>query len=86
MLPSQSDLNASAQEYLSRTQILLAGLLPSQLRRDPETTEVTTKAGKPSNLLLYGTPVVETKFEPALELVKPPPRFGLLLVGGAAVR
>ncbi|KAI1789825.1 hypothetical protein LXA43DRAFT_974094 [Ganoderma leucocontextum] len=82
----QSDITASAQEYLSRTQILLAGLLPSHAHRSPEPTESTRKMEKPSTLLLYGTPAVGARFEPALELVKPPPRLGLLHVGAATVR
>ncbi len=82
----QSDIVASAQEYLSRTQILLAGLLPSYIHRSIEPTELTRKPEKSSVLLLYGTPAVEARFEPALELVKPPPRLGLLHVGAATVR
>ncbi|KAM5533953.1 hypothetical protein V8D89_012378 [Ganoderma adspersum] len=82
----QSDIAASAQEYLSRTQILLAGLLPSHAHQSIEPTEPTRKTQKSSTLLLYGTPAVEARFEPALELVKPPPRLGLLHVGAATVR
>ncbi|TBU34734.1 hypothetical protein BD311DRAFT_802305 [Dichomitus squalens] len=85
-VPPQPDLAASALGYLSRTQILFAGLLPFETRRNPGKAEPMVNAEKPSNLLVYGTPAVETKFEPALELVKPPQRFGLLLVGGVAVR
>ena len=78
-------MEKSAEGYLARTQILLAGLLPS--RRLPSVGPASSfKSEKPSNLLLYGVPAVEQQFEPALELVKPPPRFGLLLVGGASVR
>ncbi|KAI0719966.1 hypothetical protein C8T65DRAFT_634464 [Cerioporus squamosus] len=83
--PSQSDLINAARDYLSRTQILLAGLMPS--RHLPSShPALPTKSEKPSSLLLYGTPSVEQRFEPAVELVKPPPRFGLLLVGGGTVR
>ncbi|RPD55909.1 hypothetical protein L227DRAFT_509454 [Lentinus tigrinus ALCF2SS1-6] len=83
--PPQSDLINITRDYLSRTQILLAGLLPSHPLRGSQHTP-PPKAEKPSTLLLYGTPSVEQRFEPALELIKPPQRFGLLLVGGATIR
>ena len=79
-MPSQTDLDASAQEYLAKTQVLLAALLPSR------PAHATAKADKTSSLLLFGSPAAEQGFEPALQLVKPPPRFGLLLVGGAALK
>lgn len=82
-IPPQSDIDASTQEFLTKTQVLLAPLLPS---RAPQGIRPTKKADKASSLLLFGTPGVEQGFEPALELVKTPPRFGLLLVGGAALR
>ncbi|KAL1951513.1 hypothetical protein VTO73DRAFT_662 [Trametes versicolor] len=82
-IPPQSDIDASTQEFLTKTQVLLAPLLPS---RAPQGARPTKKADKSSSLLLFGTPGVEQGFEPALELVKTPPRFGLLLVGGAALR
>ncbi|OSD03253.1 hypothetical protein PYCCODRAFT_1409591 [Trametes coccinea BRFM310] len=80
---TQTDVEASAQEYLAKTQILFATLLPSR-----PLTEVasTRKSEKPSSLLLFGTPPAEHGFESALQLIKPPPRFGLLLAGGAALR
>ncbi|KAI0375182.1 hypothetical protein BV20DRAFT_960271 [Pilatotrama ljubarskyi] len=77
----QSDIAASTHEYLTKTQVLLAPLLPS---RPFSPSKVTKGAEKSSRLLLFGTPAVEQGFEPALQLVKTPPRFGLLLVGGAA--
>ncbi|KAH9944230.1 uncharacterized protein BXZ73DRAFT_87170 [Epithele typhae] len=79
-----SRLESSVQEYLAKTQILLSELLPTHVGEGERTT--TNKTGKASALLLLGTPSVEQRFEPALELVKTPPRFGLLLVGGAPVR
>ncbi|KAH9898216.1 hypothetical protein C8Q73DRAFT_788419 [Cubamyces lactineus] len=79
-MPSQSDFDASAQEYLTKTQVLLAALLPSH------PIHTTAKGDKPSSLLFLGFPAAEQGFEPALQLVKPPPRFGLLLVGGAALK
>ncbi|RDX51056.1 hypothetical protein OH76DRAFT_1507349 [Lentinus brumalis] len=83
--PPQSDLINAAREYLSRTQILLAGLLPSHHNASSHPAPLA-KSEKPSSLLPYGAPSIEQRFEPAVELVKPPPRFGLLLVGGASVR
>ncbi|KAI0778364.1 hypothetical protein BD413DRAFT_465008 [Trametes elegans] len=82
-VPSQADIITSTQEYLHKTQILLAGLLPP---RPLAGSEPLPKTDKPSSLLLFGVPGAEQGFEPAVELVKPPPRFGLLLVGGAALR
>ncbi|OJT10057.1 Conserved oligomeric Golgi complex subunit 1 [Trametes pubescens] len=79
----ESDIDASTQEFLTKTQVLLAPLLPS---RAPQGARPTKIAEKSSSLLLFGTPGTEQGFEPALELVKTPPRFGLLLVGGAALR
>ncbi|KAI0328133.1 hypothetical protein GY45DRAFT_1255614 [Cubamyces sp. BRFM 1775] len=79
-MPSQTNLEASAQEYLAKTQVLLAALLPSH------PVQSTAKADKSSSLLLFGSPAAEQGFEPALQLVKPPPRLGLLLVGGAVLK
>ena len=82
--PSNS-LDMSVREYLRRAQILLAGLVPS-IPPAPAEGSSPTKTDKISALLLYGAPAVEQRFEPALELAKPPPRFGLLLVGGSSNR
>ncbi|KAI0830492.1 hypothetical protein BC628DRAFT_871518 [Trametes gibbosa] len=81
--PPQSDIDTSTQEHLTKTQILLAPLLPIH---SPSTSQPTKKADKSSSLLLFGPPTAEQSFEPALALVKTPPRFGLLLVGSAALR
>ncbi|KAI0734996.1 hypothetical protein C8Q76DRAFT_710587 [Earliella scabrosa] len=83
---SPSMLATTVREYLSRTQNLFAGLLPSPPPREAEPTTPSSKSEKPSSLLHYGTPAIEQRFEPALDLVKTPPRFGLLLVGGTTVR
>ncbi|KAH9858012.1 hypothetical protein C2E23DRAFT_864999 [Lenzites betulinus] len=79
----QSDIHTSTQDYLTKTQILLAPLLPSH---SSSTSQPTKKADKSSSLLLFGPPAAEQGFESALALVKTPPRFGLLLVGAAALR
>ncbi|KAI0673317.1 hypothetical protein C8Q78DRAFT_1067674 [Trametes maxima] len=80
--PPESDIDTSAEEYLTKTQVLLAPLLPTYR----PTTSETKKGDKQSTLLLFGPPAAEHGFESALQLVKTPPRFGLLLVGGAALR
>ncbi|KAI0652031.1 hypothetical protein C8Q79DRAFT_73511 [Trametes meyenii] len=79
--PPESDINASTEEYLSKTQVLLAPLLPTH---GPAMSKVN-KGDKRSALLLFGPSTTEHGFESALQLVKTPPRFGLLLVGGAAL-
>ncbi|KAI0639590.1 hypothetical protein C8Q77DRAFT_1224547 [Trametes polyzona] len=81
--PPHSDIDASTQAYITKTQVLLAPLLPALPAPD---LQPANKTEKTSSLLLFGIPGAEQGFEPALELVKPPPRFGLLLVGGAALR
>ncbi|KAH9937287.1 uncharacterized protein B0H18DRAFT_969951 [Fomitopsis serialis] len=75
----------SISEYLSRMQIILSPLFP------PPEVRLTThsakgKSNKSSALLCYAPPAVEQQFQPALELVKPSARFGLLLVGNSATR
>ncbi|OBZ79452.1 hypothetical protein A0H81_01207 [Grifola frondosa] len=76
----QLDLDNPTQQYLSRTQVLLAPLLPPPAMPTP-TSPVKGKPEKPASLLYHGVPVVDQQFESAVELVKPSPRFGLLLVG-----
>ncbi|KAJ7597522.1 Vps51/Vps67 domain-containing protein [Mycena floridula] len=72
---SRPDLDAKASDYLARTQILFASLLP----------QPTLPAGgdKFGSLLAIGVPAAEQQFHPAIEVAKPSPRFGLLLVGSA---
>ncbi|KAH9932407.1 hypothetical protein B0H21DRAFT_780985 [Amylocystis lapponica] len=81
---SQQNLESALQDHLSRTQTLLAPLLP--LPTSPTTSTRKTKTEKSTSLLHHGLPMVEQQFQPAVELVKPSPRFGLLLVGSTAVR
>ncbi|KAI8990445.1 hypothetical protein BD414DRAFT_458895 [Trametes punicea] len=80
----EHDLDASTLGYLSKTQVLLAALLPT--RPASSTISTTKKADRTSSLLLFGPPPIEQGFDPALRLIKTPPRFGLLLAGGAAVK
>ena len=71
---------AQLQDHFARTQILLASLLPQPCSTIPE-----NKPGKTNSLLYAGLPTVEQQFQSAVDLVKPSPRFGLLLVGSVAV-
>ena len=59
--------------------MLLASLLPVS-------SATTSRNGtdKLGSLLLYGIPLSDKQFKPALELAQPSSRFGLLLVGGTA--
>ncbi|THH13587.1 hypothetical protein EW146_g6653 [Bondarzewia mesenterica] len=76
-------LDDSLSEDILRTQLLLAPLLPPPL---PPTDKPKNKDRKPSPLLQFGIPVVEQQVQPPMDLVKPGPRFGQLLVGSTAVR
>ncbi|TFY70549.1 hypothetical protein EVG20_g2465 [Dentipellis fragilis] len=78
--PSNHTPDDTPWDDVLRTQLLLAPLLP------PNIPKKAGKDGKLSTLLPLGAPVVEQKVQPAMELVKPAPRFGLLLVGSSAVR
>ncbi|CAL1695010.1 unnamed protein product [Somion occarium] len=72
-------------ELLSRLQIALSALLPPV----PPSHQVVTapaKGSTPSSILRPGSGAIESQYQPAVDLVKPPPRFGLLLVGSSASR
>lgn len=72
-------LKSSVREFFSRSQLLLAPLLPlSDAALSPSGKEQREKF---STLLAFGIPAAEVQFQPALELAKPSSRFGLLLVG-----
>lgn len=72
---------AHLQDHFARTQILLASFLPQ-----PRSTIPETKSDKTSSLFYAGLPTVEQQqFQSAVDLVRPSPRFGLLLVGSVAV-
>jgi hypothetical protein len=65
-----------AAEHLARSQLVLDALLPPP---------ADAPAGGAVPLLRIGAPSTETVFSPAMEIVKPGPRFGLLLVADAGV-
>ncbi|KAJ7110035.1 hypothetical protein C8R44DRAFT_986032 [Mycena epipterygia] len=73
--------NDGAADYLARTQTLFAALLPLQ---SPMRAVDHSAADKFAPLLPFGSPALDQKFQPAVELAKPSSRFGLLLVGAAA--
>ncbi|KAF8526448.1 hypothetical protein JB92DRAFT_1113946 [Gautieria morchelliformis] len=88
VLKLQGHIDHSINEYLPRAQILLAPLLNfSTLRKSTANgnAEVPTTAVKPASLLPLGVPKTDQDFRPAVETVKPSPRFGLLLVGSTSV-
>ncbi|KAI0045223.1 hypothetical protein FA95DRAFT_1495802 [Auriscalpium vulgare] len=76
--PNHSGVSA----FLTRTQVLLAPILPPT----PPTSLPEKKDARPEGLLHLGAPVVDSQVQPAMELVKPGPRFGLLLVGSTSIR
>ncbi|KAF8807829.1 hypothetical protein BYT27DRAFT_7189922 [Phlegmacium glaucopus] len=64
------NIESCASEYLARTQTLFSGLLPSLSETAPE-----------SQLLQFGVPSTRQNYHSVLDLAKPSPRFGMLLVG-----
>jgi conserved oligomeric Golgi complex subunit 1 len=70
---SISNLQAMTTDSFARTQLLFSGLLPQRGTGDE----------KSSSLLPFGTPALERPFTAAMELAKPSPRFGLLLVSSS---
>lgn len=70
----QEDVDKAALESIIRMQNLLGTLLPHPAIPSDD-------AGKSSLLLPYGSlPHSDLQFQPAIEVAKPTPRFGLLLV------
>ncbi|KDR85455.1 hypothetical protein GALMADRAFT_132149 [Galerina marginata CBS 339.88] len=67
-----SGLGKTASEYLARTQTLLSSLLPPP----PAPT-------LDAPLLQFGIPSLGQNHDSAVDLAKPSPRFGMLLVGNA---
>ncbi|KAH9968614.1 hypothetical protein BC827DRAFT_1257663 [Russula dissimulans] len=65
------------EQHLLRTQILLAPLLP------PVVSHPLTHS---NNLLHFGVPAVQQTAQPVMDLAKPGPRFGSLLVGSTVPR
>ncbi|TFK36962.1 hypothetical protein BDQ12DRAFT_608918 [Crucibulum laeve] len=72
-------LQRNASDCIPRMQTLLAPLLPPMKR--PELSPDT--GDKLAGLLQYGIPSSDQQFHSAIDLAKPSPRFGLLLVGGS---
>ncbi|GBE77732.1 hypothetical protein SCP_0106140 [Sparassis crispa] len=75
---TQLEFDGALSEYLSRTQTLIHPFLPP--------SPSPSVKSKSTSLLRHGQPAVEQHVQPVLELVKPSPRFGLLLVGGGTVQ
>lgn len=65
-------------DHLSRLQMLFSTLLPPMSASTPSHD---AKLASTSHLLRFGVPVVESQFEPGVDIVKPGMRLGLLLVG-----
>lgn len=73
---TMEDILKNASDSLSRMQTLLAILLPQKL---PPITKLDSEE-KLAALLPFGTPLIEQQFQPAIDVVKPKARFGLLLI------
>lgn len=83
--PTEEAVDIALSNHIARTQLLLAALLPPR----PPSIHPGKAGGKESAtnaLLPFGVPAGEQQVQPAMELVKPAPRFGLLLVGSTASR
>ena len=78
IVPDEAKLQESASEYLLRTQVLLATLLPT-----PTPGPIPESGDKFVTLLPFGAFLGDQQFSSStLDLAKPSARFGLLLVGG----
>ncbi|KAI9512526.1 hypothetical protein F5148DRAFT_1007960 [Russula earlei] len=78
---------ALIEQHLLRTQILLAPLLPPAASQSPtHPNKSSTKDTRTESLLMFGVPAVEQTAQPVMDLAKPGPRFGSLLVGTAVHR
>ena len=64
------NIDSCASEYLARSQTLFSGLLPP-----------LSKTALESQLLQFGVPSTGQTYHSALDVAKPSPRFGMLLVG-----
>lgn len=71
---SHHDLDRSASETLSRTQMLITALLPVSAHPAKDSGD------KLAALLSHGVPAVDTTFVPAVNLAQPSSRFPLLLI------
>ena len=78
---------AVIEQHLLRTQILLAPLLPPVASKIPtRPNKSSTKDTRTESLLQFGVPAVEQTARPVMDLAKPGPRFGSLLVGSTVPR
>jgi hypothetical protein len=74
------------EQHILRTQILLAPLLPPAPSQPPTNpSKSSAKDTRTESLLLFGVPPAEQATQPVMDLVKPGPRFGSLLVGSTPV-
>jgi conserved oligomeric Golgi complex subunit 1 len=81
-----NDEASLVEQHVLRTQILLAPLLPPVPLQPPtHSKKSSTKDMRTESLLLLGIPAVEQTAQPVMDLVKPGPRFGSLLVGSTTV-
>jgi len=73
---------AVIEQHLLRAQILLAPLLPPLTPKVPAPpNKSSTKDTRTESLLQFGVPAIEQTAQPVMDLAKPGPRFGSLLVG-----
>ncbi|KAH6916980.1 hypothetical protein BKA70DRAFT_1091376 [Coprinopsis sp. MPI-PUGE-AT-0042] len=83
-MPSQNkEQDDVASEYLARTQTLLSTLLPCSTHVQTSTPAATNGSISQARLLLFDTPSTKQEYQSALEVAKPSPRFGLLLVNSS---
>lgn len=84
---SPHDDVAVIEQHLLRTQILLAPLLPPLAAKMPAPpNKSSTKDTRTESLLQFGVPAIEQTAQPVMDLAKPGPRFGSLLVGSTVPR
>jgi hypothetical protein len=84
---SPHDDVAVIEQYLRRAQILLAPLLPPIAPKIPAPpNKSSTKDIRTESLLQFGVPAAEQTAQPVMDLAKPGPRFGSLLVGSTLPR
>jgi hypothetical protein len=78
---------AVIEQHLLRTQILLAPLLPPVVpKAQAPPNKSSTKDTRTESLLQFGVPAIEQTSQPVMDLAKPGPRFGSLLVGSTVLR
>ncbi|KAH9065792.1 hypothetical protein EDB87DRAFT_889121 [Lactarius vividus] len=81
-----NDEGSLLEQHILRTQILLAPLLPLAPSHPPKSSSKSSaKDTRTESLLLFGVPPAEQATQPVMDLVKPGPRFGSLLVGSTPV-